>query len=269
MTIFVPVAEASSKVSFFEAIKPPIDISTNGHLIDSLFMLTTWLILFFFFFVCLGIFGFSYLYNKKRHPKPLYTHGTSKKQIGLVAAIGTLVFVLVDMQITTISNHDFVNEFLNYPKETKEVVRVEVLGQQWAWNFRYPGKDEIFNTEDDVVTLNDLRVPVNSKITFQVSSKDVIHSLSFPNARIKVDAMPGRISRMWFELTQTGKYDIACAEICGTFHYRMQAKLTVYTKEEYAKWLNEMEERAHNLIEEGRSDTYWGWQWTPTVLSKN
>ncbi len=262
MKFFVPTASAAgTNPGFWESIKPPVDISTFGHLIDSLFMLTTKLILFFFFFVCLGIFGFSYLYSKKRHPKPLYTHGTSKKQIGIVAFIGALVFVLVDMQITTISNRDFVDVFLNYPKEDKDTVRVQVLGQQWAWNFRYPGKDDIFNTEDDIVTLNDLRVPVNKKVTFQITSKDVIHSLYFPNARIKVDAMPGRISRLWYELTKTGTYDIACAEMCGTFHYRMQAKLTVYTQEEYDKWKTEMEERAIHVIEPERIENYWGWKW--------
>ena len=272
MKYFVPTAEAATNVGFFEAIKPPVDISTYGHLVDSLFMLTTWLILFFFFFVCLGIFGFSYLYNKKRHPKAEYDHGTSRKQIALVAGIGALVFIMVDMQITTISNRDFVNVFLKYPTETEKQVRVQVLGQQWAWNFRYPGKDEIFNTEDDVVTLNDLRVPVNTKVIFQITSKDVIHSLYFPNARIKVDAMPGRISRLWYELTKTGIYDIACAEMCGTFHYRMQAKLTVYSQAEYDTWLNEMQERSRFTTEPDKNDLYWGWQWkqtAPATLSKN
>jgi len=261
MKHFVTSADAASNVGFWEAMKPPIDISTNGHLIDSLFMLTTWLILFFFFFVCLGLFGFSYLYSKKRNTKPFYTHGTSRKHIAIVAGIGALVFIMVDMQITTISNRDFVNVFLNYPKEDQDIVRVQVLGQQWAWNFRYAGKDGVFNTEDDVVTLNDLRLPINKPVVFQITSKDVIHSLYFPNARLKVDAMPGRISRMWYELTQTGLYDIACAEMCGTYHYRMQAKLTVYTQAEYDAWLNEMQDRADFTTEKDKADLYWGWKW--------
>ena len=262
MKYFVPSASAAEKVGFMDMIKPPVDISTNGHLIDSLFMLTTWLILFFFFFVCLGIFGFSYLYSKKKHPKAAYVHGTSRKHIAIVAGIGALVFIMVDMQITTISNRDFINVFLNYPKESEDIVRVEVLGQQWAWNFRYAGKDGVFNTEDDVVTLNDLRLPINKKVVFQISSKDVIHSLYFPNARIKVDAMPGRISRLWYELTKTGLYDIACAEMCGTFHYRMQAKLTVYTQAEYDAWMTEMQNRAPIINEQENPDIYWGWKWT-------
>lgn len=259
----MPVAQAAEKVGFFEAMKPPVDISTTGYLIDDLFLLTTKLIIFFFVLVCIGLFGFSYKYAKKRSPKALYTHGTSKKQIAIVAAIGAAVFILIDMQITTISNKDFVNTFLNYPTEKDNYLKIEVLGQQWAWNFRYAGKDGIFNTEDDVVTLNDLRLPVGKKVVFQVSSKDVIHSLYFPNARQKVDAMPGRISRLWFELTKPGLYDIACAEMCGTFHYRMQAKLTVYSQEDYDKWLSEQEAKATIVNDIENPDMYWGWKWLP------
>ncbi len=260
MKLFVSSAQAS-EMSLWERMKPPVDISTNGYLIDDLFKLTTILILIFFFFVVLGIFGFSYLYASKRHPKAAYVLGNSKKHIAIVAAIGALVFIVIDMQITTISNRDFVNVFLKYPNEKEDIVRVEVLGQQWAWNFRYAGKDGIFNTEDDVVTLNDLRVPANKKVIFQLTSKDVIHSLYFPNARIKVDAMPGRISRMWYELKTPGTYDIACAEMCGTFHYRMQAKLTVYDQKNYDEWMEMMQERTNFAVEKERSDIYWGWKW--------
>jgi cytochrome c oxidase subunit 2 len=247
--------------SFLEQIKPPLDISTNGHLIDYLFNFTTILIVLFFFLVCLGLFGFSYLYSKKKHPKPLYVHGTSKKHILIVGGLASLVFILIDMQITGISNHDYLNVFINWPKETKEVVRVEVLGQQWAWNFRYAGKDEIFNTEDDIVTLNDLHLPVGQKIVFQITAKDVIHSFYLPNTRLKVDAMPGRISKMWVELTQPGVFDIACGHICGTFHYKMKAKLTVHSKEDYEKWQEAASLHANYATDKQNPDIYWGWQW--------
>ncbi|MBP9681469.1 MAG: cytochrome c oxidase subunit II [Bacteriovorax sp.] len=251
----------ASEMSLWERMKPPVDISTNGHLIDSLFNLTTMLILFFFVLVCLGLFGFSYLYRKSKHPKPLYVHGTSKKHIAIVAGIGALVFIVIDMQITGISNRDYMEVFAKWPKETEDVVRVEVLGQQWAWNFRYAGKDGIFNTEDDIVTLNDLRLPIGRKIVFQVTAKDVIHSFSLPNTRLKTDAMPGRISKMWVELTKTGVYDIVCAQICGTFHYRMQAKMTVYSQEEFKKWEEEMQNRTSYAVEKDNADLYWGWKW--------
>lgn len=260
-TKLIMVSARAEEMRFLDRIKPPVDISTNGHLIDSLFNLTTWLILFFFVLVVLGLFGFSYLYQKRKHPKPYYTHGTTKKQIGVVAFIAALVFIAIDMQITGISNHDYMEVFAKWPKEDESVVRVEVLGQQWAWNFRYAGKDGIFNTEDDIVTLNDLRLPIGRKIVFQVSAKDVIHSFSLPNTRLKVDAMPGRVSKMWVELTTPGVYDIACAQICGTFHYRMQARMRVYSPEDFKKWEDEMSNRTNFAVEKENADLYWGWKW--------
>ena len=92
-------------------------------------------------------------------------------------------------------------------------------------------------------------------------SKDVIHSLYFPNARRKVDAIPGRMTRMWYELTKPGVYDIACAEMCGTYHYRMAAKLTVYTQEEYDNWVNQSQILAMETNDPERADAFWGWPW--------
>lgn len=255
------LVSSANNMSLWERMKPPEIISTNAHLIDSLFELTTLLILFFFALVCIGLFGFSFLYRKRRHPVALYVHGTSKKHIFVVAFLAALVFILVDMQITGISNRDYMESFAKWPKEDKDVIRVEVLGQQWSWNFRYAGRDEIFNTEDDIVTLNDLRLPVGKKIVFQITAKDVIHSFSIPNIRVKVDAMPGRISKLWTELTKTGVYEVVCAQMCGTFHYRMKAKLTVYSPEEFLKWQNEMNERVQYTMEKDNADLYWGWKW--------
>ena len=66
---------------------------------------------------------------------------------------------------------------------------------------------------------------------------------------------------MWYELTTPGVYDIACAEMCGTFHYRMKAKLTVYTQEEYDAWKAEMEERTNFVNDKENVENFWGWKW--------
>ncbi len=140
-------------------------------------------------------------------------------------------------------------------------VQVEVLAQQWAWHFRYAGNDGIFNTEDDIVQLNDLRLPTDRKVVIQVLSKDVIHSLYFPNARRKVDAIPGRLTRMWWEPTKAGTWDIACAEMCGTYHYRMKASLTTYSQEDFAVWLAEAQEKALQENDPENPELFWGWKW--------
>ena len=131
-------ASSGKKVSLWEAIQPPVDISENGHLIDWLFTYTTLLNVFFFAMVCIGLFGFAFLYSAKRHPKPYYTYGNKKPHIIIATAIGLLVFLAIDMNITRMSNNDYTQIVINWPDESKEeVVKVQVMAQQWAWNFRY------------------------------------------------------------------------------------------------------------------------------------
>lgn len=248
-------------MSLLEMITPPEIITTNGHLIDSLFTYTTIMNLIFFFFVCLGLFGFSYLYAQKRSPKGEYTYGNRKKQQRVGIAIGLLVFVSIDLSITWRSNNDMINEFWNFPKEDEDIIRVEVLAQQWMWNFRMAGKDGEFNTADDVLTNHTLNLPVGKKVEFRITSKDVIHSFFIPNTRLKVDAMPGRISRMWFEVTKTGEYPIACAEMCGTHHYLMQGKMVIHEQEEWDEWYNEAQHLADIGNDNDNIDNFWGWKW--------
>jgi len=248
-------------MSWLETISPPDIISTNGHLIDSLFLYTSIMACLFFFCVCFGLFGFSWRYSEKRNKVVDYTYGNRKNQLKATLVIGLLVFVLIDLTITWRSNNDMIQEFWNFPQPGEDITKVEVLAQQWMWNFRYAGADGEFNTGDDVLTNHDLHIPVGKKVEFRITSKDVIHSLFFPDARIKVDAMPGRISRMWFEPTKTGIYDIACAEMCGTNHYKMQAKLYVHTQEEFDEWLSEAQHLAKIGNDTENLDNFWGWKW--------
>ncbi|MFI5390373.1 MAG: cytochrome c oxidase subunit II [Bacteriovoracales bacterium] len=253
---------AKTSYTLWDAFHMPESIEENTHLIDWLFNYTTAMIVFFFILVVAGIVGFCYLYHHKRHPKAYYTYGTKRIQIIFATVIGTAVFFGVDINIVRISNEDFTKVFLNWPDETKEeVIKVEVLAQQWSWNFRQAGKDGVFNTEDDVVSTNDLRVPIGKKVFFQVTSKDVIHSFWIPNARRKVDAIPGRITRMWMKFTKEGKWDIACAEMCGTHHYMMKASLTTYSNEDFNYWLTQAQNHSLAENDRGTQDIFWGWNW--------
>ena len=70
-------------------------------------------------------------------------------------------------------------------------------------------------------------MPVNKVVRIDLTSKDVIHSFFVPNMRLKQDAVPGRIIHVWFEATETGQYEIPCAELCGFGHSGMLGNLTV------------------------------------------
>jgi cytochrome c oxidase subunit 2 len=253
---------AAVSTSWWDLSKPPLDISTNGHLIDSLFAYTSWMGVFFFVLVCIGLFGFSFLYSAKRNKTPYYTYGNKKKHLLVTAFIGASVFLAVDLNITRIANDDLRNVFWKWPDaKTEKVLKIQVLAQQWMWSFRYAGPDGEFNTRDDIVSNNQLHVPTNTKILFHLTSKDVIHSFFVPNVRLKVDTIPGRITRVWWDANIPGKYDIACAEMCGTHHYLMKAQLTVHSEEDFQKWLKSSEEIALATNNPDDKNLAWGWKW--------
>ena len=133
---------------------------------------------------------------------------------------------------------------------------VEVTGQQFAWNVRYPGKDGVFGrtdhlqasqenpiglvkddpaAKDDVLLLNQLYLAQDRPVRVQVRSMDVIHSFFLPNFRVKQDAMPGMTIEIWFVPKETGDFDIACAQHCGLGHYRMRGQVHVVAAAEFDK----------------------------------
>lgn len=141
-----------------------------------------------------------------------------------------------------------------------EAVTVEVTGEQFAWNFRYPGPDGIFGrtapqliseqnplgrdtrdpaAKDDVVQPGELYAPVNKPLHLRLRSRDTLHSFFLPNLRIKQDAVPGMTIDIWFVPTQVGDFEIACAELCGLGHYQMRGLLRIVSQEKFESWLKE------------------------------
>ena len=114
---------------------------------------------------------------------------------------------------------------------------VRVIGQQWAWSFVHPGPDGALDTADDIRTVDELHVQVDTLYHFKLEARDVLHSFSVPVFRLKQDAIPGRVITGWFEATETGSYDIQCAEICGIGHGIMGARIVIETAQEHAAWM--------------------------------
>lgn len=114
---------------------------------------------------------------------------------------------------------------------------IRVTAQQWAWTFTDPGPDGMLDTADDVRTTDVASIEVGKTYRFELEATDVLHSFFVPAFRLKQDAIPGRIYTGWFRPTQTGTYDVLCAQMCGIGHGLMGAKLIVGTAEEHAAWL--------------------------------
>jgi cytochrome c oxidase subunit 2 len=116
-------------------------------------------------------------------------------------------------------------------------VTVRVIGQQWAWSFQEPGPDGILDTADDIRTVGELHVTVNTTYHFELLSRDVVHSFAVPAFRLKQDALPGRTISGWFKPTRVGTYDIQCTQMCGIGHALMAGRIIVETPQDHAAWL--------------------------------
>lgn len=152
-----------------------------------------------------------------------------------------------------------------FPKE-EDATRIQVVAQQFAWNFRYPGKDSAFGRQDmhlvtpdnvfgvdpkdekgkdDVQNLNEMHVPLvknpdgkNRPVIIYISSKDVVHSFKVIAMRVTQDAIPGMRIPSWFRPTHEGRYQINCAQLCGNGHSSMsQGFIVVESEAAFNKWL--------------------------------
>ena len=114
---------------------------------------------------------------------------------------------------------------------------VRVIGQQWAWSFQEAGPDGVLDTADDIRTVGELHIKVNTTYHFELISRDVVHSFAVPAFRLKQDALPGRTIIGWFRPNRVGTYDIQCTQICGIGHALMAGRIIVETPQDHAAWL--------------------------------
>ncbi len=239
---------------------PPPDISQDGHRVTFLFWYTTILCIVAFALVTFALVYFSFRYRARPGHRAVYDHGTSRKDFWGTMILATLVFVLIDMNLVWQSQKNIDEYLYNYPTG-KDTVRIQVMAQQWAWNFRYPGADGKFNTPDDVLTFNEMRIPADRPVMLNLRAKDVIHSFYVPNFRVKHDANPGYTTRMWFQAKSTGDFEIACSQMCGWAHYKMRGDLKVTSPAEFDRWYREAQGDAQRRFDPADAEGQWGWEW--------
>lgn len=143
---------------------------------------------------------------------------------------------------------------LIFKQETipKTEMTLKVIGRQWYWSYEYPDQGDLYfdsymvKTEDLeegqprlLEVDNEVVLPINTNITIQIASSDVIHSWAVPALGIKMDAVPGRLNEIWTYIEEPGIYYGQCSELCGPYHAFMPVKIRAVTKEEYKKWAKE------------------------------
>ncbi|NNE82704.1 MAG: cytochrome c oxidase subunit II [Alphaproteobacteria bacterium] len=151
----------------------------------------------------------------------------------------------------------------NYVTVPDDAVEIEVMGQQWQWGYRYPGADGKLGTtdarlvsgdnpfglhlddpngQDDIlVEGDDLHLQLGQPVNVLLRSLDVLHDFYVPEFRAKMDMVPGLVTFFWMTPIRTGRFDILCAELCGTGHYAMRGNVVVDEKADYDAWLAEQQ----------------------------
>ena len=210
----------------------PEGITTTSPVVDRLFYIILWLTGAVFVAVQLALIVFVIRYRRDPQRRATYTHGNTLAEV-IWTAIPACILVALALYSQNVWS--LVKGTPPHPD-----LEVEITGEQFAWNFRYAGADGQLKTDDDILTINQLHLPVDKTVLFHISSKDVIHSFFVPQFRMKQDAVPGLSSRMWVHPVKAGHFDIACAELCGLGHYRMKGFLVIEPDEAYQTWLTEM-----------------------------
>jgi cytochrome c oxidase subunit 2 len=196
-------------------------------------------------------------FRKSAHPTADYAGAKGKfakstEVLVAIVEIVLLVFYAIPAWATRVRQ----------PPSESEALVVRVVGEQFAWNVQYPGRDGKFGRvdiklvtadnplgldrtdpsgKDDIATINQLNLPVDRQILVRLSSKDVIHSFGLYEMRVKQDAIPGMEIPVWFIPNRPGAYEIACSQLCGLGHYRMRGFLTIQSQADFQTWMAEQE----------------------------
>ncbi|MBY4732095.1 cytochrome c oxidase subunit II [Cupriavidus pauculus] len=149
--------------------------------------------------------------------------------------------------------------YADYVHPPPGAMQMEVVGQQWQWAFRFPGKSGQLGTtdarfvnssnplglnpddprgQDNVIVVGpEVHLPLNRPVKVLLRSKDVLHDFYVPPIRARMNMVPGMVTSFWFTPTQAGKFDILCAQLCGVGHYNMRGYVIVEEQAAFDSWL--------------------------------
>ncbi|CAN5628389.1 cytochrome c oxidase subunit II [soil metagenome] len=161
---------------------------------------------------------------------PAQVHGNFKAEITWTALPAVILVIVGIFTVVTIFD-------LAKKPNAKEAVQVEVIGQQWWWEYRYDVDHD--GKFDEIITANDLVVPAGRQISLHIKSRDVIHSWWAPALNGKKDAVPGRTHPLTIEADSPGTYIGQCTEFCGLSHAEMRIKVVALDDQGFEDWTNE------------------------------
>ncbi|MDZ4744545.1 MAG: cytochrome c oxidase subunit II [bacterium] len=252
----------------------PENISTYGAELDWMFAVIYWLSVAIFVLTFGIMLWFLVKYRYRPDRRGYNYHGNNIVEITWTI-LPTILFVGIGLW------SDSMWETTKYAKKVPVAdVEIVVMGKQFGWYFMYPGADGKFGRnayndrtaremmsatnpfgrdsvdpagKDDFVMENQFKFPVNANVVVRGSTLDVLHSFFLPHARVKQDVIPGTWMNIWFNCFKTGKFELACAELCGGGHYAMRAEYEVLSRTGYDAWLDK--KNAEMIVLNGQATT--------------
>lgn len=238
--------------------------SDHGILVDRMLYITIALTFIVFLITQIALFWFSYKYQESDTRKPYYYPHNNKLEM--------IWTVIPAITLTILVGFGIFYWFKITGDAPKNSMVVEVVGKQFGWEFRYPGKDGVLGKKyfknvdaasgnpvgqlwedpanhDDIFMEQEMHLVVNKPVKLVIGAKDVIHDVGLAHFRMKMDAVPGTPTTMWFTplyttkemKTKTGNpdftYELSCDQMCGKGHYSMRGVIVVETQEEFDVWM--------------------------------
>jgi cytochrome c oxidase subunit 2 len=227
----------------------PEAISEHAPALDRQFMITLVIVGISFAAaqIALGWAVWKFRDTGKPGDRAVYSHGSNRLEV-----VWTVITAVVFIALAVMGQSVWAS--LRLHDAPPGSYTVEVVAQQFQWNFHYAGADNKFGRTDpsliDDGTLNfigldpgdaagaddsvtaALAIPVNRPVELRLRSKDVIHNFWVPQLRFKQDLVPGMEIKVHFTANKVGKYELACAELCGQLHFKMKSYMLVLPEDE-------------------------------------
>jgi cytochrome c oxidase subunit 2 len=227
-------------------------LASNWQQMDD--TLTITLVITGIFFVAINLFIAYTLvrYRHRRGSRAAYEPENKKVERWLIAATTVGIIALLAPGLIV---------YLEYVRPPQDAIRVEALGQQWQWRFRFPDAEGKLGSSDArfvsttnpfglnpddpagwnnvLVNKNELHLPLNKPVKMLLRSHDVLHDFYVPQIRARMNIVPGMVTTFWFTPTKAGRYEIMCAQLCGVGHANMRGYVVVEDEATFQAWLKE------------------------------
>ena len=267
-----------NKALYPKTLMPYPSASEHGENIDTMLKITLLITGIVFLLTQILLFWFAYKYQYSEKRKAFYYPHNNKLEMIWTTVPAITLCILVGFGLYY--------WFKITGEAPDNAMKVEITGRQFGWIYRYPGKDNVFGKKyfrmideadgnilgmlwkdstmhtpngvqnikadptgyDDIIETSAMYLIKDQPVKLIINSRDVIHDVGLPHFRMKMDAVPGTPTTMWFTPKYTTEemkkitnnpnfeYEIACDQMCGNGHYSMKGLIKVVTRDEFILW---------------------------------